>query len=147
MNFVAHAISARPSLDVVRAMLDEAGLPASDITDAHCDHFFYAGSATRPDGIVGIELLGEAGLLRSLAVRGDARGSGLGSGLVRGVEDYARSRGVRAIYLLTTTAEKFFEARGYGIVARDAAPAAIRSTREFAGICPASSAFMLKRIG
>ena len=29
---------------------------------------------------------------------------------------------------------------------RAMAPAAIRSTREFAGLCPASSAFMFKRL-
>ena len=99
-----------------------------------------------PDGIVGIELLGEVGLLRSLVVRDGSRGSGMGSELVRRIEAYAQSRGVRDVYLLTTTAQNFFEPLGYRLAVREQAPAAIRSTREFSGICPASSAFMIKRL-
>jgi protein-tyrosine-phosphatase len=49
---------------------------------------------------------------------------------------------VRTLYLLTTTAEPFFAKHGYARAAREAAPAAIRATREFSGICPSSSAFM-----
>jgi hypothetical protein len=39
---------------------------------------------------------------------------------------------------------EFFTRRGYVRTARDSAPPAIKTTREFAGICPASSAFMSK---
>ena len=143
---MANEIAAKPGLATVKALLSAAGLPVADLTDAHCEHFHYAGDASKPDGIVGIEVLGECGLLRSLVVRDDLRGSGLGSALVRRIEDYARSLGIRDVYLLTTTAQGFFEARGYQLAVREQAPAAIRSTREFAGICPASSAFMMKRL-
>jgi amino-acid N-acetyltransferase len=47
---------------------------------------------------------------------------------------------------LTTTAESFFAKHGYQRAARESAPAAIRGTREFAGICPASSTFMLRHL-
>jgi amino-acid N-acetyltransferase len=50
------------------------------------------------------------------------------------------------MYLLTTTAETFFERRGYRRVDRIQAPPAIKLTPEFAGLCPASSAFMIKRL-
>jgi N-acetylglutamate synthase-like GNAT family acetyltransferase len=50
------------------------------------------------------------------------------------------------MYLLTTTAAGFFERRGYVAAARESAPAEIRATREFADICPASSAFMVKHL-
>jgi len=79
-------------------------------------------------------------------VRPAHRGTGLGSMLVGHAEAHARRAGIRSIYLLTTTAEPFFAARGYANVARDRAPHAIRSSREFAGICPASSAFMAKTL-
>ena len=42
------------------------------------------------------------------------------------------------------TAESFFARHGYASADRDDAPPAIRATREFSGICPASSAFMRK---
>lgn len=44
-----------------------------------------------------------------LVVLPSGRRSGAGSELVRFAEDHARGRGVRQLYLLTTTAEAFFE--------------------------------------
>ena len=108
--------------------------------------FFYCGPADAPTGLVGLELFGDVALLRSLVVVPAARSSGMGTALVRYAENYARSQGVRTLYLLTTTAEGFFARLGYSHAARDAAPPAIRSTREFAGLCPASSAFMSKQL-
>ena len=95
-------------------------------------------------GAVGLEARGRSGLLRSLAVRGDRRGAGLGGALVSAVESAAAEQGVTDLYLLTTTAERFFAGRGYAPVSREAAPAEIRATSEFAEVCPASSAFMHK---
>jgi amino-acid N-acetyltransferase len=137
-------ISPHPPLAVVTKMLAAAQLPTSDLTDKHCENFFYAGRLPDPEGIVGLEIFDDIALLRSLVVRSESRGSGLGSELVSHVENHARSRGVHALYLLTTTAESFFESRGYRTAKRDQTPAAIKVTREFAGICPASSAFMNK---
>ena len=96
--------------------------------------------------MVGLELFGEVALLRSLAVASSRRGSGLGSRLVAHAERHARDQGVQSLFLLTTTAEKFFLRRGYTRIPRDEAPAAIKGTREFSGICPASSAFMVKNL-
>ncbi len=76
----------------------------------------------------------------------DARAAGTGSALVRHAETYALTHGVRRIFLLTTTAEAFFARRGYGRIAREHAPESIRTTREFADICPASSALMVKTL-
>lgn len=128
------------------ALLDASDLPSSDLTDAHMEHFFFCGPAAAPIAIVGVELCGWSALLRSLVVRPEHRSAGLGAALVDHAEAYAHSRGVRAIYLLTTTAEAFFARRGYAAASRDSAPAEIAQTPEFAGICPTSSAFMVKRL-
>ncbi len=134
-----------PQLSVV-ALLDAEGLPASDLTESHLEHFFFTGSDGAPSALVGLEIYGEAALLRSLVVSADARTQGLGSALVQHAEGYAAARHVRSIYLLTTTAEAYFEHRGYRRVDRAQAPASIQSTREFASLCPSSSAFMIKRL-
>jgi amino-acid N-acetyltransferase len=126
------------------ALLDSAHLPVTDLTDAHMEHFFYCGPSRAPVGLVGLEFCGSDALLRSLVVAPPQRGSGLGIALTGHVEEYAKSRGVRALYLLTTTAESFFTRRGYASADRAAAPPAVRATREFSGICPASSAFLVK---
>ncbi len=139
-------ISAHPSLASAVALLAEAQLPTEDLTEAHCQHFFFAGPAQRPTGLVGLEMFGDVALLRSLVVTPDRRGKGEGIALLEHAEDYARARGVRELYLLTTTAERFFEKQGFVRAAREAAPAAISRTREFAGICPASSAFMVRQL-
>jgi amino-acid N-acetyltransferase len=138
---------ARPSsLAAVSRLLTEAGLPSSDLTAAHLEHFLACGPSDAPDGIVGVELCGSVALLRSLAVGAEHRGRGCGRALVAQVERYARSRGAKDIYLLTTGAERFFEQLGYARVEREAVPAAIRHTREFAALCPSGSTAMLKRL-
>jgi amino-acid N-acetyltransferase len=137
-------IVAHPQFESVKSLLASANLPTADLTEDHCRDFFYTGPKDAPTGLVGLELLGDVALLRSLVVAPGDRKTGAGSALVKHAEAYARDRGVRSLYLLTTTAEPFFAKRGYERAAREAAPAAIRATKEFAGLCPASSAFMSK---
>jgi amino-acid N-acetyltransferase len=140
------AIRARPSRSTAVQVLQNAALPVEDLTDGHMEHFFYAGSDSMPTGIVGIELCGSAALLRSLVVDPKSRGHGLGHALVEKAEAHARANGARSVYLLTTTAEAFFRSLGYAAADRANAPEEIRATREFASICPASSAFMVKQL-
>lgn len=146
MDVLPEKIGRAPALSGAIHLLTSAGLPASDLTEAHMDTFFYAGPAVAPDAMIGVEIYGSAALLRSLVVSPELRERGLGKLLVAKAEQYAREHGVSAIYLLTTTAEKFFLARGYAAATRDAAPPSIRKTTEFAGLCPASSAFLSKHL-
>ena len=141
MNVFPH-----PPASAVTCILGEAGLPFSDLTDAHLEHFFGCGSISAPEGIVGLELYGSVALLRSLAVSSKCRGRGCGTALVAQAELFARSQGAREIYLLTTTAERFFERLGYARALREAAPVVIQRTQEFSILCPSSSAFMRKRL-
>ena len=136
----------RPPYALVMAMLATARLPAEDLCEGQLEHFFYAGSDVSPTGLVGLEIYAADGLLRSLVVEDRERGRGTGFALVRHAEAYAASQGVRSIYLLTTTAEPFFHRLGYARLDRAAAPLSIQRTGEFASLCPASSAFMVKRL-
>jgi len=97
-------------------------------------------------GVVGLELLGDVALLRSLAVPAEYRGRWIGSQLTCKAEAYARSQGVEVLYLLTLTAEVFFARRGYRVVGRDTAPAAIQETTEFRSLCPDSAVCMVKHL-
>jgi len=141
MNVFSH-----PPASAVTRILREAGLPCSDLTAAHLEHFFGCGSADAPDGIVGLELYESVALLRSLAVGSKCRGRGCGTALVAQAELFAQSHGAREIYLLTNTAQRFFERLGYAPVRREAAPVAIQRTQEFSTLCPSESAFMVKRL-
>jgi amino-acid N-acetyltransferase len=139
-------IRAQPSRSPATAFLEGEGLPVSDLTDDLLEHFFFIGSNDSPSGLVGLEIFGPDALLRSLIVAASARNQGHGAALVKHAEDHAAAKGVRAIYLLTMTAETFFERRGYRRVERTNAPPSIQATREFASLCPANSAFMCKRL-
>jgi amino-acid N-acetyltransferase len=139
-------VRGRPPRASAVALLQAQGLPVSDITDEHLEHFFFVGSAGSTTGLVGLEVYGTDALLRSLVVAAAARGKGLGSLLVEHAEHYAAAHKVLAVYLLTTTAEAFFQRLGYQRVDRSQAPPSIRQTQEFASLCPGSSAFMLKTL-
>ena len=140
------AIQQAPRRADVIGLLESASLPTSDLSDGDMTDFFYAGPASAPIGLVGLQFYGSDALLRSLVVSTSHRAQGLGQRLVEQAEQHARTHGVTTVYLLTTTAEHFFRSRGYVVTPRDSAPPAIRSTPEFADLCPASSAFLSKRL-
>lgn len=139
-------IQPSPSRMGASSLLLTESLPVSDLTDAHMHHFYFCGDPSAPAALVGFELCGADALLRSLVVSRELRARGVGKRLVSHAESEARALGVTAMYLLTTTAESFFSSLGYVAAAREQAPEGIRATREFAGICPASSSFMVKRL-
>src|SRR5580765_5007299 len=97
------SIHPRPRREAAIALLEAASLPASDLTDAHMEHFFFSGPESAPTGLAGVEICGAEALLRSLAVVPGQRSTGLGSALLEHAEAHARSSGVRSIFLLTTT--------------------------------------------
>lgn len=133
-------------LPAIRALLAASGLPGQDLTPAHLGSFWIERDTAGFAGVVGLEPYGRAALVRSLAVRADARGRGLGRALLAHAESQAGALGIEALYLLTTTAERFFAAHGYTVIPRDAAPPSIRSTAEFAELCPVGSVCMTKRM-
>ncbi|WP_324732188.1 arsenic resistance N-acetyltransferase ArsN2 [Pseudomonas paeninsulae] len=131
----------------VQQLLAACQLPSDDLQDAANNlRLFGCQADGRLVGLVGLQMHGADALLRSLAVADSARGQGLGAELLAYAERQAATHGVQAIYLLTTTAEVFFAQRGYRLSDRATAPPAIAATRQFSGLCPASAAFMRKRL-
>jgi N-acetylglutamate synthase-like GNAT family acetyltransferase len=128
----------------VAALLTASGLPLDGVHDA-LPCFVVAEDAGSIVGVAGIEACGTAGehaLLRSVAVAPAWRNRRLGRALVsRAIAD-AEARGVRALYLLTTTAEHYFPSFGFAVTTRDTVPDDIRATAEFKGACPASATVM-----
>jgi len=97
-------------------------------------------------GIVGIEISGDAALLRSLCINEDHRNSGGGRLLVTFIENYAQEKGIKEMYLLTTTAASFFSKRGYKVTDRNMVPAGILQMSEFSFVCPHSATVMKKEL-
>jgi amino-acid N-acetyltransferase len=130
----------------IQTLLRDCELPFEDLSPRHLAHFFVIKDQGQIVGSVGLEARGELGLLRSLALGQSHRGQGLGLQLVEHIETYARSRQITALYLLTTTADRFFAHLGYEILPRDSAPAPLQGTAEFQSICPDSAVCMYKSL-
>ncbi len=137
----AETISTNPE---VEALLTEAQLPIADLANNRSLDLLGMRDGGRLVGVVGIEVYGGVGLLRSLAVAPAHRNAGLGGSLVSNAEAWAAKQKVKTLYLFTTTAAPFFARRGYEAVPRSEAPAAIAATAQFLDLCPASSTFMRK---
>lgn len=126
------------------ALLAGCGLPTTDLDDGAERLFLGIADRGVPVAVVGLELCGRDALLRSLAVARDYRRHGLGRILVAHAERLARQKRIAVLYLLTTTAKGFFTGLGYAEADRQTAPAAIRATSQFSGLCPSSSSFLSK---
>jgi amino-acid N-acetyltransferase len=127
-------------------LLEAAGLPTAGVP-ATLEDFVVADTEAGLAGAIGLERYGPAALLRSAVVRPGDQGTGIGAALVRAVLDRARNDDVREIYLLTTTAERWFPRFGFTPVARTQVPEAVRGSVEFREACPASAAVMRVLIG
>jgi amino-acid N-acetyltransferase len=130
----------------VIALLEAAGLPTAGVPRTLVD-FLVADTGDGLSGAIGLERYGSGALLRSAVVRPGDQGTGIGAALVRAVLDRARERGVREMYLLTTTAERWFPRFGFTRIAREQVPDAVRGSVEFREACPAFAAVMRALIG
>lgn len=143
------AMSIRPALPsehaLIREMLADNDLPVQDL-DAAEVAFFVADAGGTAAGVVGLQTFGQTGLLRSLAVRAEHRGGGLGGRLVAEAEREARARGLAQLVLLTQTAADYFASRGYRRIERAQAPVAVQASAEFSSLCPASAACLSKSL-
>jgi amino-acid N-acetyltransferase len=134
---------AQPADEVsIRRLLAREELPHEDIS-RHLGTFLVAELGGSPVGVVGLEPCGDTtGLLRSLAVAAELRGQGVGTGLCDRMLADARRTGIERLYLLTTTAERFFARLGFVPIDRTRAPASVQATLEFKNLCPASATCM-----
>jgi amino-acid N-acetyltransferase len=130
----------------VIALLEGAGLPTAGVPGTLVD-FLVADTGDGLSGAIGLERYGSGALLRSAVVRPGDQGTGIGAALVRELLDRARDDGLREIYLLTTTAERWFPRFGFTRIAREQVPDAVRGSVEFREACPASAAVMRALIG
>jgi amino-acid N-acetyltransferase len=108
-------------LPSVQQLLRTVSLPWDGLTDFFPSGYVVATSAGALVGVAGLEIYGEHGFLRSVAVAPEVRGLGIGVALVRDRMASARTAGLRAIHLLTAD--------------RAAFPAEIRASVLFSHAC------------
>ncbi len=141
------AIRAATATDAsaVRALLADSKLPLDGVPD-DLAHFLVAEREGRVVGAIGMELYGDAGLLRSAVVSPALRGTGVGEQLVHALLDSARAGGARELVLLTTTAERWFPRFGFARTTRAEVPKSLHASEEFKGACPDTAVVMTRSL-
>ncbi len=142
----AAIIQAHPDdLSAVLALLRDAGLPLEGVAE-HFEEFLVALGDECIVGAAGLELYGEAALLRSVVVHPQWRGRGLGHRLTEEALEKARARGIREVYLLTKTAVGFFPRFGFQPIPREAINPAVKASVQFQ-TCTANEVSMALTLG
>lgn len=143
MAVVINAVRAE-HITAVRLLLQSADLPTADLP-AGLPFFVGAFDDNELIGVAGLEVYASIGLLRSVAVKADHQQQGIGEKLIQAIEKQARAVGVNNLYLITTTAERYFGQKGFCTVGRHETPEVIAATRQFSSLCP-STALVMKKL-
>ena len=137
-------ITTKPDFDEVVTLLKQCELPTADLTPEKLEYFYSVSDVSKLIAVIGLEVHGNYGLLRSLAVEPSLRNQGIAKKLLSQIEQIATEHQLSDLFLLTTTAPVYFSKNGYAETARDKVPDEIKSTSEFASVCPKSAIVMRK---
>ena len=126
-------------------LLKKNNLPTEDISPGQ-QVFWIVKDADKVIGVVSRERYGEFGLLRSMVTDKEHRNKGIAELLVNELFAYSKKEKLKEIYLLTETAEKYFEKKSFRRVSRDEVPKPLRASKEFSHLCPSTATVMKKEI-
>jgi amino-acid N-acetyltransferase len=132
-------------LPEIRALLERLHLPLAGV-DEHLRTIVIARDGAQIVGTAALELYADGALLRSVAVEPGRQGQQLGHQLTDAALQLATTHGANAVFLLTTTAERFFPKLGFEQIGRDQVPPSVRESVEFQSACPASAIVMRRQL-
>lgn len=127
----------------IRLLLERVKLPIESVGKGTTT--FYVGEeGGAVNAVAGFEFYGSDALLRSVAIEPGLQKKGIGSQVVDSMISVARQRRVRRIVLLTETAPKFFERKGFVVTDRSSIQnEGLKRSSEFSYLCPSSSICMV----
>jgi len=137
--------ASRKDLPAINVLLKQVRLPVDGVLE-HIDNYVVMCSREEIKGVVGLEVYGTKGLLRSLGVATEIQRKGFGNKLYAAILKEAGRLHLDEIVLLTETAENFFAVRGFEIVNRDVVEKDIQESVEFKSACPSSAICMRKKL-
>ena len=138
--------TARPSdAEAVLRLLARHHLPPDGL-EGHLATTLVARQNGEIVGSAALEVYPDGALLRSVAVAPEVQGQGLGRELTDAAIRLAQDLRVPAIFLLTTTAERYFPKFGFERIARADVPATVQSSIEFTSACPSSATVMRRSL-
>ena len=132
-------------LPEIRALLERVHLPLAGVSE-HLATMLVAREGGHIVGTAALELYADGALLRSVAVDPDRQGQQLGHELTGAALQLATTRAVTTVFLLTTTAQRFFPKFGFEQIAREHVPQSVQASVEFQSACPESAIVMRKQL-
>ncbi len=137
---ITYSFATPADKDQIRRLLSECGLPSLYV-HRHLKFFIVAKAAKKIVGVIGLEVYGRVGLLRSLCVDQAYRGRGIARMLNAKIMAHARMRGIDRLFMFTFAAEKFASKLGFHKIGKNRIPESIRSTWQFRKLefCPVVS--------
>ena len=130
--------------DVLR-LVEASRLTTEGLLD-HLASILVARLERRIVGTAALELHADGALLRSVAVSADVRGCGLGTSLTQSALRMAKDFGACDVYLLTFTAEQYFQRFGFQSLDRGEVPPSVRESVQFTHACPSNAVVMRKQL-
>jgi amino-acid N-acetyltransferase len=82
-------------------------------------------------GMVGLEIYGDKGILRSLVLRSEGWNSKVGVELIALIISYGWRKGLKEIYLMASSSRSFFEYWGFVELAWDDVPDQLKVSSQF----------------
>lgn len=134
------------SLRILKDLLKSENLCWDDLDEIHGVIFILKNPSGDFLGGYALEIYPPDALLRSVVVDKRHRKSGLGVQIIAHALDVAGHNNLKTLYLLTTTADKFFAKLGFRVLERSKVPGKIASTKEFKTFCPDSAICMTQDI-
>ena len=129
--------------ETIRKLLERVHLPAESLQTGKTT-FYVAEKEGAIVGIAGLEFYGEDALLRSVAVPPELQNRGIGDRITDFMISTARDQNIRRMVLLTETARRFFEKKGFRVVDRSSIDnRALKQSSEFTFACPGSAVCMI----
>jgi amino-acid N-acetyltransferase len=132
-------------LPQIRALLERLQLPLAGV-DERVATMLVVRAGGEVVGTAALELYADGALLRSVAVDPREQGKQLGHRLTDAALELATANGADTVFLLTTTAERFFPKFGFEQIDREQVPPSVRQSVEFQSACPASAIVMRKQL-
>lgn len=145
MNDIRIEPARAADLPAILELLRNQKLPVDGLSD-HMPTTLVARKDGQIVGSIAVEMYADGGLLRSAAVATSLQGQGVGRSLTDAAFALARQRGLSTLYLLTTTADRYFPKFGFEQIDRHEVPPSVQQSIEFASACPSSAVVMRGRL-
>ena len=130
-------------LPEIFGLLRDNGLPFEGVAEDP-RNFIVIKDGREIIGCAGLEIQGGTGLLKSVAVKKERQGQGLGMTLISSIFNLARNKHIKKLYLLTIDASQFFSRFGFERIERNKVDPAIQQAEMFNCCCPGSPIVMVK---